>query len=124
MLLKTIRFSVALLFLFVMLYLGRLVSIFLPIGIPDSIWGLLILFVLLVSNAVKISWIMPATRPMLRYMTVFFLPVCAGIIEQIEPIKSHLHSLLLANFISSVLSLILLGILAQWLFKQVEADDE
>lgn len=95
-----------------------------PIGIAESIWGLLILFSLLVMNLVKVEWVMPATRPLLRYMALFFLPICAGIIEQYDILSLHIQSLVLANFISTVLSLIVIGYLAEWLFSKEMQDDE
>ena len=68
MLVKSFRFIVALALLFLMLYLGKLMAWLVPIGISESIWGLLILFSLLVMNLVKVEWVMPATRPLLRYI--------------------------------------------------------
>lgn len=124
MLVKSLRFIVALTLLFLMLYLGKLMNWLIPIGIAESIWGLLILFTLLVLNVVKVEWVMPATRPLLRYMVLFFLPICAGIIEQAEILSLHLHSLVLANFVSTVLSLIVIGYLAEWLFSKEVQDDE
>ncbi len=124
MLVKSLRFIVALTLLFLMLYLGKLMNWLIPIGIAESIWGLLILFTLLVLNVVKVEWVMPATRPLLRYMALFFLPICAGIIEQSDILSLHLHSLVLANFVSTVLSLIVIGYLAQWLFNKDVQDDE
>lgn len=124
MLIKSVRFIVALVLLFLMLYLGKLMNWLIPIGIAESIWGLLILFSLLVMNLVKVEWVMPATRPLLRYMALFFLPICAGIIEQYDILSLHIQSLVLANFISTVLSLIVIGYLAEWLFSKEMQDDE
>ncbi|WP_373778672.1 CidA/LrgA family protein [Glaesserella sp.] len=107
-----------------MLYLGRLMSQLIPIGISESIWGLLLLFTLLTTKVVRVGWIAPASRPLIRYMTIFFLPVCAGIIEQFEMLKLHINSLVFANFISTVLSLVIIGLLAEWLFRKVEVEDE
>lgn len=123
-LIKSLRFIVALALLFLMLYLGKLMAWLVPIGISESIWGLLILFSLLVLNIIKVEWVIPATRPLLRYMALFFLPICAGIIEQTEILSLHLNSLVLANFISTVFSLIIIGYLAQWLFNKEMQDDE
>ncbi|MGX2947323.1 CidA/LrgA family protein [Frederiksenia canicola] len=123
MLIKILRFIVGLALLFLMLYLGRLVNQLFPIGIPESIWGLLILFSLLLTNILKIQWVSPASRPILRYMTLFFLPICSGIIEQMDMLHQHLNALILANFLSAVLSLVLIGYLAQWLFSQEQKQE-
>ncbi len=123
-LIKSLRFIVALAFLFFLLYLGKLCNVIIPIGIPESIWGMLILFILLGTKIVKVSWVYPATRPLLRYMTIFFLPICAGIIEQIDILSSHIEALLIANFLSTVICLVVIGYLAQWLFEKEERGEQ
>ncbi|MDH2997783.1 murein hydrolase transporter LrgA [Pasteurellaceae bacterium LFhippo2] len=117
-LIKAIRFIVALSLLFLMLYLGKWCNQFIPLGMPDSVWGLLILFTLLVTKLIKITWITPASRPLLRYMTLFFLPICSGIIDQTAILSSHLDSLVAANFLSTIFCMIVIGYLAQWLFER------
>ncbi|AUI65947.1 MULTISPECIES: CidA/LrgA family protein [Glaesserella] len=125
MLIKSLRFITALALLFLLLYLGKWLNLLIPIGIPESIWGMLLLFSLLVTKLVKVSWVYPATRPLLRYMTIFFLPICAGIIEQVDVLSAHLEALLLANFLSTVICLVVIGYLAQWLFeKETEKDSQ
>lgn len=110
------RFVLALAILFGALQLGRVLNTLLPLGISESIWGLLILFGFLVFRIIKVEWLLPATRPILRYMALFFLPVCAGIIDQNAALRQHLNSLLWANLLSTVLTLLLVGWLAQkWL---------
>ncbi|WP_407662364.1 CidA/LrgA family protein [Muribacter muris] len=66
---------------------------------------------------IKLNWVLPASRPLLRYMTLFFLPICAGIVEQTEVLLAHLNALVMANFFSAVLSLIVIGYFSQWLFS-------
>ncbi|MCK3655828.1 murein hydrolase transporter LrgA [Pasteurellaceae bacterium Macca] len=107
-----------------MLYLGKWVAYALPIGIPESIWGLLILFTLLVCKAIKTEWVMPATRPLTRYMSLFFLPVCGGILDYVGVLSENVGSLVIANFLSTLVSLVLIGGLAQWLFRQDQGQEK
>ena len=118
MLLKITRTLLSLCLLFAMLYLGKGLSILLPIGIPDSIWGLLLLFASLVIGIVKVEWVTPAARPLTRYMTIFFIPICAEIVEHIDILKSHFVSFVLANMLSTIVSLVLIGLFAQWVFHR------
>ena len=118
MLFKAIRILLSLILLFGMLYLGKLMETLLPIGISDSIWGMLILFACLVIGVVKVEWVTPSARPLTRYMTVFFIPVCAEIIEHIDVLQSHLLSFVLSNVLSTTLSLVLIGLFAQWIFHR------
>lgn len=87
-----------------------------PVGISDSIWGLLILFTCLVLGVVKVEWITPSARPLTRYMTLFFIPICAEILEHTEDLVVHFNALVLATFFSTMISLVAIGLFAQWIF--------
>ena len=52
----------SLLVLYFILYLGELIAHYVPIGIPSSIWGLLLLFTCLVLRIVKVEWVMFSSR--------------------------------------------------------------
>lgn len=118
MLFKAIRVLLSLALLFLMLYLGKLLAVLFPIGISDSIWGMLLLFLCLVLGLVKVEWITPSARPLTRYMTIFFIPVCAEIIEHTDVLKTHFVSFVLANMISTLFSLVCIGLFAQWAFHR------
>ena len=118
MIFKVIRVLLSLTLLFGMLYLGKLIAYLLPIGISDSIWGMLLLFTSLVIGIVKVEWVTPSARPLTRYMTLFFIPVCAEIIEHFDVLQTHAVSFLLANILSTTLSLVLIGLFAQRLFHR------
>lgn len=118
MLLKTLRIVLSLALLFAMLYLGKLAAYLIPIGISDSIWGLLILFTCLVLGVVKVEWITPSARPLTRYMTLFFIPICAEILEHTEDLVQHFNALVLATFFSTLISLVAIGVFAQWVFHR------
>lgn len=118
MLSKAIRIILSLILLFGMLYLGKFMAFLVPIGIPDSIWGMLILFACLVIGVIKVEWITSSARPLTRYMTLFFLPICAELIEHFALLRHNLDVLVLSTVFSSALSLILIALFAQWIFHR------
>ena len=66
----------------------------------------------------KVEWVTPAARPLTRYMTIFFIPICAEIVEHVDILKSHFVSFVLANMLSTMVSLVLIGLFAQWVFHR------
>lgn len=125
MLLKIAKIFLSLGLLFAFLYLGKFIVYFCPIGIPDSILGMLLLLICLVSGAIKAEWVMPSGRLLTRYITLFFLPICVELAEYFDLLAQNLSSLVVSNILSTSLSLILIGVFAQWLFhKQVEKKGE
>lgn len=112
-LLKTIgQFALSLAILLIMLWGGKGLNWIVPV-IPEGIWGLLLLFFCLVSGIIKKTWILPTARIFNRYMPICFLPICVGIINYGEVLKAHFVDLLLANLLSSVISLLFIAFVAE-----------
>lgn len=118
MLNNIIRFFISLLILFVMLHLGEVINEIIPTGISSSILGMLLLFMCLISGIINVAWIAPSAKILTRYMTLFFLPICVGIIEHKQLFTDYLSSFFLAAFLSTVLSLIVVAYFAQWVFNK------
>ncbi|MFZ7233791.1 CidA/LrgA family protein [Avibacterium avium] len=108
--------SVAILYL--MLLLGELIISVLPLGIPASIWGLVLLFLCLSLQIIKVDWILQGSRLINRYMAVLFVPISVGIMEYSELLFSKAKVLLIPNIIATFLTLILVGLLSDYLFAQ------
>lgn len=107
--------SLAILYLF--LFLGELLSRFIPIGIPASIWGLLLLFVALILRVIKVEWVLLSAGLLIRYMALLFVPVSVGIIKYADLLWQQMKVLLVPNFVSSLLTLIVIGLLSNYLFS-------
>ena len=63
---KAFELARSLLILYLMLYLGGLVAHYVPIGIPSSIWGLLLLFTCLILRIVKVEWVIFSSRLLIQ----------------------------------------------------------
>ncbi|OCG47643.1 hypothetical protein A9G35_03325 [Gilliamella sp. Choc5-1] len=73
------------------LWVGNIFSKILPIIIPGSIIGLLILFFLLAFQLIPTCWIKNSCNLFMRYMTLLFIPAAMGIMDN--------YSLLLQNWV-------------------------
>lgn len=112
-----IGFALSLAILWAMLYLGKGLNTLIPIGIPDSIWGLLVLFVTLITGLIKLEWVLPTGRFLNRYMPLVFLPICVGMIEYGEILVRYFSSLIISNILSTIITIVVVGWTAQRLFK-------
>ena len=112
-----IGFALSLAILWAMLYIGKGLNTLIPIGIPDSIWGLLALFVTLITGLIKLEWVLPTGRFLSRYMPLVFLPICVGMIEYGEILVRYFSSLIISNILSTIITIVVVGWAAQRLFK-------
>ncbi|MDU5649431.1 MAG: CidA/LrgA family protein, partial [Haemophilus parainfluenzae] len=78
---KCVQLARSLIILYIMLLLGNLISHYIPVGIPGSIWGLLLLFLGLTTHVIHLEWIYFGSSLLIRYMAVLFVPVSVGIIK-------------------------------------------
>ena len=84
---------------------------------PAWLWGLLLLFSALVLRIVKIEWVLFSASLLIRYMALLFVPVSVGIIKYSGVLVEQVKVLLLPNVISTCLTLLLIGLLSDYLFE-------
>ncbi|WP_386698638.1 CidA/LrgA family protein [Lonepinella sp. MS14436] len=108
----------SLVILYALLYLGETIAWLIPIGIPGSIFGLLLLFFGLTTNVIRVEWIFFGANLLIHYMAVLFVPVSVGIIKYSDVLISQAKALLIPNVVSSLITLIIIGTLADYLFMR------
>ncbi|WP_133543406.1 CidA/LrgA family protein [Mesocricetibacter intestinalis] len=115
--LKFFHFVRSFAILYLMLFLGDWIVRLVPVGIPGSICGLLLLFFGLTTHIIRVEWIFLSANLLIRYMAVLFVPVSVGIIKYSDLLISQANALLIPNIISTCLTLVLIGFLADYLFS-------
>ena len=103
--------------LYLMLFAGEWLAELLPVGVPGSILGLLLLFFGLTTQVIKVEWIMFGAELLIRYMAVLFVPVSVGIIKYSDLLVSQANALLIPNIVSTCVTLVLIGFLGDYLFS-------
>ena len=103
--------------LYLMLFAGEWLAELLPVGVPGSIFGLLLLFFGLTTQVIKVEWIMFGAELLIRYMAVLFVPVSVGIIKYSDLLVSQANALLIPNIVSTCVTLVLIGFLGDYLFS-------
>lgn len=111
------------LILYGFLFLGEICAKFIPISIPPSILGLLILFLCLVLRIVQIRWVFSSANLLVRYMAVLFVPVSVGVMQYTDLLLEQFSILLLPNILSTMLGLISIAFLADYFFTAVHSQD-
>ena len=113
---KGIQLVRSLVILYIILLLGNLISHYIPLGIPGSIWGLLLLFLGLTTRIIRLEWIYLGSSFLIRYMAVLFVPVSVGIIKYYDLLVSQWKILLIPNILSTFLTLFIIAFWGNYLF--------
>ncbi len=117
---KFIKIVIQIALLYAFAWLGGQVQEWLHLGIPGSIIGLLLLFILLVCRIVPVSWIETGSTTILFYLPLFFVPATVGVMNHLD-LFAGIGLLLVASVIvSTLITIVIAGHASQWLAKWTE----
>ena len=96
---------------------GKTVAAVLPFAFPGSIIGMLLLFLLLSLQLIKLHWVEQGAGLLLRHMGVLFVPVAVGLVAWLEPLRQSFGLIMLCIVLGIVLILATVGRLYQRMNK-------
>ncbi|MED1203294.1 CidA/LrgA family holin-like protein [Heyndrickxia acidicola] len=96
----------------------------LNIKIPGSIIGLILLFILLQTKVVKLSWIETGGSFLLAELLLFFIPSAVGMMQYQHLLMDNGLKILVIIISSSLIVMIGSGLLAEQIGKLVKRKEE
>lgn len=108
-------------------FLGEILNLLLPLPVPASIYGMILLFVGLMTGLVKLPQIEETADLLLGVMPIFFISPTVSIMSSIGMIKDNLFGVLLTCIVSTIVVMAVTGWVAQLVMKRSEKeakDDE
>src|SRR5690625_2344645 len=82
---------------------GTGIKDFLNLSVPGSVIGLLLLFILLISNVLKVEWIEEGAQFFVNNLVFFFILSTVGVINYFDFFKGKIIELILIVLISTIL---------------------
>jgi len=98
-------------------FIGELIHYFVPLPIPASIYGLVIMFILLETKIIKLSMVKETSSYILGIMTIFFVPPCVGFINAFPLMKQFGIQFLVIGIGTTVLVMIATGWVTQIIMR-------
>ncbi|AIR63066.1 hypothetical protein F3J27_05180 [Enterobacter sp. Ap-916] len=95
--------------IYLCLYAGIFVASLLPIVIPGSIIGMLILFVLLSLQILPAKWVKPSCHLLIRYMALLFVPIGVGVMQYYDVLKAQFGPVVVSCLISTLVVLVIVS---------------
>lgn len=96
---------------------GELMNNFIPLPIPASIYGMLILFLLLASGLLKLSAVKETGKFLVYLLPIMFVPPTVGLIDFWGEMQDFLAAILIISFLSTALVLGITGRVTQFIIK-------
>jgi len=101
-------------------YIMGKISDMLHIGIPGSILGIIILFILLKTNIVKLKWIEIGGNWLLAEFLLFFIPSAVGVIQYKSMLMDNGIKIILIIILCSALVMTCSGFIAEKIMHRKE----
>ncbi|KMY53939.1 hypothetical protein AC623_08150 [Bacillus sp. FJAT-27231] len=108
-------FIAQLAFLWLIYQLGQLLSESFHLPVPGNVLGMIILFLLLSFNIVKINWVEKGALFLNKHLAFFFVPIAVGLMTYTSLLKESGLALAVILFGSSIIGMALTGGVSQFL---------
>ncbi|ADM98001.1 CidA/LrgA family protein [Dickeya dadantii] len=99
--------------IYLCLFAGNAISALLPITIPGSILGMLILFALLASQILPPGWVKPGCHLLIRYMALLFVPIGVGVMNYYGVLRDQFGPIVISCLVSTFVVMIVVGYTTQ-----------
>lgn len=104
-------------------FLGELLYYFIPLPVPASIYGLLLMLLALCTGIVKLSSVRATGKFLVEIMPVMFIPAAVGLLDAWGVIQPVWLPVAAITLVSTVLVMAAAGLVAQWVIRREKKED-
>ena len=99
-------------------FIGELCNHFIPLPIPASVYGLVLMLVCLMTGVLKTSQVKDAAFFLIEIMPVMFIPAAAGLIDSWKVLQPLLLPILVITVVITVFVMVITGKVAQMIAQK------
>ena len=99
-------------------FLGEVLKMFVPLPIPASVYGLVLMLVCLMTGVLKTSQVKDAAFFLIEIMPVMFIPAAAGLIDSWKVLQPLLLPILVITVVITVFVMVVTGKVAQMIAQK------
>lgn len=104
-------------------FLGELLKYLIPLPIPTSIYGLILMLTALLSGILKVDQVDDTAVFLIDIMPVMFIPAGVGLLSSIEALRPNLAAIIVITILTTVLVMGITGITAQFVMERKKDRD-
>lgn len=119
---KVLEYLLQFLVILAVSLLGELLNRVVPLPIPASIYGMLILFVALCTGVIKLSYVKGAGKLLILIMPLLFLPAAVGLVDSWAVMQGFIVAIIVTVAVSTVLVAAAAGRVTQYFINRKEKE--
>lgn len=101
----------------VIAFAGEVLKYIIPLPIPASIYGLIILFVGLLTGLIRLEQVREAGKFLIEIMPVMFIPAAVGLLESWGVLQPMFLPVIIITLVSTVVVMAVTGISSQLIIR-------
>ncbi len=102
--------------------IGELLHYVLPLSFPASIYGLVIMYLLLQFKIVKVEKIKPVSDFFIEVMPIMFVPACVGLMDTYKEVSHLIVPIILVGIVSTAVIMAVTGVSCQAVIRRSNAN--
>lgn len=106
-----------LMIIFIFSFIGDVLNYIVPLPIPASIYGMILLFIALSTKIIKLEQIETTAEFLLSIMLIFFVPASVGIMDTFFAYKSSMLPIIIIVITSTIVVMITTGLVSQFIIR-------
>ena len=118
---KFFRESILLLSIY---FAGEIISKLLNLPIPGNIIGMILLFVLLTSNIIKVEKVENLANFFLDHLAFFFIPASVGLMTSFVSLKGSIFKIILLCILTTIIVIGVTGITVQFICNKISIKEK
>ena len=105
-------------------FIGEIQNSIVPLPIPASIYGLVLMLILLVTGVIRLEQIKETGVFLIEIMPMMFIPAAVGLMVSWQSLESILLQVIVITLISTVLVMVVAGKITQWIVYRKEGHQD
>jgi len=98
-------------------FIGELLKFLIPLPIPASIYGLVIMLIVLKAKIVKLEQVKDAAAFLIEIMPLMFIPAAVGILVSWESLKDILVPVIIITVTTTIIVMAVTGRITQFTIR-------
>jgi len=105
-------------------FCGEVLNRLLPLPVPASIYGLVLMLLGLCTGIIKLSWVRDAGKFLVEIMPVMFIPAAVGLLDSWGVLREIWLPVLVITVVTTVAVMVVSGRTTQWIIRREKGGED
>ncbi len=101
----------------VITFAGELCNLLLPLPVPASVYGMVLLFLCLQTGILKLSQVEDTADFLVAVMPVMFVAPCVSLMDTVPGVMDCIPALVIIALFTTIMTMSVTGVIAQWMIR-------